>query len=974
AEDTPDTTAAALDALRAAAPLAEDAPDTTTAALDALRAAAPLAEDAPDTTAAALDALRAAAPLAEDAPDTTAAALDAHRAATAVPDEAGETAGEDPLAALLADAASISDEDTDPGQVLASLLSDREGAPDPLADLLAVAAPMAGDTAEPLHWEDRGTGGTVSDASEMPMSIAGDIPNDDPLAGLDDLLAEPAPPAADDDPLAGLDDLLAEPSPPAADDDPLAGLDDLLAEPAPPAAADPLAGLDDLLAEPSPPAAADDPLAGLDDLLAEPAPPAADDDPLAGLDDLLAEPAPPAADDDPLAGLDDLLAEPAPPAADDDPLAGLDDLLGDSGAVPEPEPDALADLDDLLAALGPAPAEPTNPDPAEDDSMSLLDDLLTPPTGGPSATASPVPASPVPATPVPASPVTGAARITAPKPSAEALARPRFRMAIFGDFSGRAASGKMETGTSLAQRRAIELDVDTIEEVIEGFATRLVLPIGPEGRGIEVKLGGLDDLHPDEIVGNCEIFDALKGLRQRLSVPSMAARAVAEMHGWAGEFTTPVLPTHRQSAASSVPADRRLSDFQKLIGDTSGRLTQVSPVEDMIGQIIGPHVVPGPNPEAAALKASVDAAMGAAMKLILHHPEFQAIEAQWRGLDLLARRIETDVKLQIILFDVSAEEIAADLSTSDDLAQTGLFQLLNAPLQEEGGIGFSALFGLYSFEETPPHAELLTRIAQVAAHVEAPFFAAMTPAFLEVDLRDRHPLTARAWDDLRDHEAAGWLGLVTPRFLLRRPYGRKTDPIDAFDFEEFSEQEGLRGMLWANPVLLPAMLLAAEWKADGTKMTLGRQMSMGDMPYHFARDRHGDQVALPCTERNLTEAKTRHVMDRGFMPVVSVRGRDVVRLASFQSLAGSEIAGPWSGPPPARAPSPRASGLDLAMEIKRPPEAGTASAGTATAAVTATVAAADDDLDALLASFGDLDTPADPNEIDAELAALLEGL
>ncbi|MFN4171916.1 MAG: type VI secretion system contractile sheath domain-containing protein, partial [Pseudorhodobacter sp.] len=820
-------------------------------------------------------------------PDTTGAALDALRAAVAVPDEAGETAGEDPLAALLADAASISDEDTDPGQVLASLLSDREGAPDPLADLLAVAAPMAGDTAETLHWEDRGTEGTVSDASEMPMSIAGHIPNDDPLGGLDDLLAEPAPPDADDDPLAGLDDLLAEP---------------------------------------------------------------------------------------------------APPDADDDPLAGLDDLLGDSGAMPEPEPepDALTDLDDLLAALGPPPAEPTSPDSAEDDSMSLLDDLLAPPAGGPSATASPVPASPVPASPVPASPVpatpvpaspaTGAARITAPKPSAEALARPRFRMAIFGDFSGRAASGKMETGTSLAQRRAIELDVDTIEEVIEGFATRLVLPIGPEGRGIEVKLGGLDDLHPDEIVGNCEIFDALKGLRQRLSVPSMAARAVAEMQGWAGEFTTPVLPTHRQSAASSVPADRRLSDFQKLIGDTSGRLTQVSPVEDMIGQIIGPHVVPGPNPEAAALNASVDAAMGAAMKLILHHPEFQAIEAQWRGLDLLARRIETDVKLQIILFDVSAEEIAADLSTSDDLAQTGLFQLLNAPLQEEGGIGFSALFGLYSFEETPPHAELLTRIAQLAAHVEAPFFSAMTPAFLEVDLRDRHPLTARAWDGLRDHEAAGWLGLVTPRFLLRRPYGRKTDPIDAFDFEEFSEQEGLRGMLWANPVLLPAMLLAAEWKADGTKMTLGRQMSMGDMPYHFARDRHGDQVALPCTERNLTEAKTRHVMDRGFMPVVSVRGRDVVRLASFQSLAGSEIAGPWSGPPPARTPSPRASGLDLAMEIKRPPEAGTAPAGTATAAVTATVAAADDDLDALLASFGDLDTPADPNEIDAELAALLEGL
>jgi hypothetical protein len=589
--------------------------------------------------------------------------------------------------------------------------------------------------------------------------------------------------------------------------------------------------------------------------------------------------------------------------------------------------------------------------------MSLLDDLLADPQPARTEAA-------------PAGAQAGVARITAPKPSAEALSRPRFRMAVFGDFSGRAASGKVEIGAALAGRRAIELDVDTVEEVIEGFATRLVLPIGPEGQGIEVKLGGIDDLHPDEIVGNCEIFDALKGLRQRLSVPSMAARAVAEMQGWAGEFTAQAMPTHRHSAASSVPADRRLSDFQKLIGDTSGRLTQVSPVDDMIGQIIGPHVVPGPNPEAEALKASVDAAMGSAMKLILHHPEFQAIEAQWRGLDLLARRIETDVKLQIMLFDVSAEELAADLAATDDLAQTGLFQLLNAPLQEEGGIGFSALFGLYSFEETPPHADLLGRVAQIAAHVEAPFFAAMTPGFMEVELRDRHPLTARAWDGLRDHEAAGWLGLVTPRFLLRRPYGRKSDPIDAFEFEEFSEQEGLKGMLWANPVLLVAILLAAEWKEGGAKMTLGKQMSMGDMPYHFARDRHGDQVALPCTERNLTEARTRHVMDRGFMPVVSIRGRDVVRLASFQSLAGSEIAGPWSGPPPARTPSPRASALDLEVEMPKPEP----DAPVAAPAPTAELAAAEDDLDALLASFGDLDTPADPNAIDAELAALLEGL
>jgi hypothetical protein len=560
---------------------------------------------------------------------------------------------------------------------------------------------------------------------------------------------------------------------------------------------------------------------------------------------------------------------------------------------------------------------------------------------------------------------TGFGRLSAPAPSAAALARPQFRMAIFGDFSGRSARGKMEVGDALATRRAIKLDVDTVERAIEGFATKLVLPIGPEGTGIGVKLGGLDDLHPDELVENVEIFEALKSLRAQLSNPSTAAAAVRDMQSWGGSFTQPAAATHARSQATHIPADMKLSDFQKLIGDTSGQLTQASPIADIIGQIIGPHIVPGPNPEAVALKASVDAAMASLMRLVLHHPNFQALESTWRLLDLLARRIETDGKLTITLYDVSAAELAADLSGSDDLAQTGLFRLLDEPLQE-GTTGFSALFGLYSFEETPPHAELLARLGKIAAHIHAPVFTAMQPGFMEVPMKDRHPLTAKAWDKLRAEPEAAYLGLATPRFMLRRPYGAKTDPIDAFKFEEFTQNEGLRGLLWANPVGLVAILLAQTWQDGGAKMTLGDVMSLDDIPFHFVTDRHGDQVALPCTERNLTEARMQEVLARGYMPVVSIRGRDVVRLASFQSLAGKQITGPWSGAPaarPAPTPAPSLSPLDLEMRIP----AGAEPAPEPAVAV-------EDDLDALLAGFGDMPTGNDPDSIDADLAALLEGL
>lgn len=233
---------------------------------------------------------------------------------------------------------------------------------------------------------------------------------------------------------------------------------------------------------------------------------------------------------------------------------------------------------------------------------------------------------------------------------------------------------------------------------------------------------------------------------------------------------------------------------------------------------------------------------------------------------------------------------------------------------------------------------------------------------MEIPLADRHPLTASAWDKLRQMPEAGYLGLASPRFMLRRPYGKKTDPIDAFDFEEFTQSEGLKGLLWANPTALVAILLAQAWKDGGPKMTLGEVMSLDDIPFQYVNDQHGDQVALPCTERNLTEARTQLVVGRGYMPVVSIRGRDVVRLASFQSLAGEEIVGPWSAPRLART-APDASPLDVAMEVKAQD-------------VAADEPATDDedDLDALLAGFGDIAAPTDPDSIDAELAALLEGL
>ncbi|WP_370281474.1 type VI secretion system contractile sheath small subunit [Pseudooceanicola sp.] len=664
-------------------------------------------------------------------------------------------------------------------------------------------------------------------------------------------------------------------------------------------------------------------------------------------------------------------------AADEDGVGDLDAMLAELGGAEEAEPESGEDdLDALLSDLGggadegaaPAPEEPGATGDGLDDLDALLadldDDKGTAPVAEDGLGTMPAEVGSgdgqaAPANPAPVQSPFGT--ISAARPDRAGLDRRRFRMAVFGDFTGRAGRGLCAIGDDLAARRAIPLDVDTIDEVIEGFSTTLTLPIGKDGAGIDVRLAELDDLHPDELYDKVAIFDALSGLRQQLGTGSMAAKAAERLAAWGAAHDTPVrLP--KRSASTSVPAGMRLSDFQRLIGDTTPREAAQGPADALIARIVGPHVVKAPDAGVAAMQGAVDEALSSAMRLVLHHPDFQAVEALWRSLDMLARRIETDSDLEIVLYDVSAAEIAADLAAQEDLSDSGLFRLLTGVIDPETGAGgFSAMFGLYTFEETPPHAELLARLAQVAAHVDAPFFTALTPAYLETAKEDRHPLVAQAWDALRAMPEANYIGIASPRFLLRLPYGRKSDPCSAFDFEEFTPREGLSGMLWGNPVVLVAILLAAAHKKDGRAMEPGSVMSLGDMPFHYVTDRHGDQVALPCTERNLTSDPVQQSLGRGIMPVVSLKGRNEVRLASFRALGGETIAGPWSGeaPPPRPAPEPQA---EVQLDVAAPPAEDTA--------------AQDADLDDILAAFDDdtTDDAGPEDEMDPELAALLEDL
>ena len=571
------------------------------------------------------------------------------------------------------------------------------------------------------------------------------------------------------------------------------------------------------------------------------------------------------------------------------------------------------------------------------------------------------------------------------------------RIAVLGDFSAGAARGRLETGADLARRKLVPVEFDNLEDALGRLDVKLALPIGEGGDGVEVEFGDLDSFHPDALYRSLPVFAALADLRKRLNATATFAKAAAQVQAMAGGAARPASKTGRRRSRGGAPsAGAKLSDFARLVGYESEVRTDAS-VDQLMKRILGPFVQAAPDPKRDALVATVDAALSDAMRTVLHQSEFQNLEALWRGMDMLLRRVETGPSLQVLLLDMSAEEFAADLSSSSDLSETGLYSLLvDKPSQDKGG-GVSLICGLYQFEATPPHAELLGRMARIAAKANAPFVTSINVETLADRRAEPHPLVVEALQALKGLPEASHLALLAPRFLLRHPYGKRSDPISVFDFEEFTPNDGLRGMLWGHPALIAASLLAAP---------SGQTLTIGDLPFHYVVDADGDQVALPCTERLVNLDSAGRLRSYGISALMAKKGQPELRVAGLESVGGPPIALQAAAKSGARmtvstslrgtiaereaaAAKPKAKGK---APVDAPAEeaADDAAAESADAADADSSASTETSLDDLLASLSDGDAPAgaeagadspadaeapvDDSAMDPDLAALLKSL
>lgn len=472
-----------------------------------------------------------------------------------------------------------------------------------------------------------------------------------------------------------------------------------------------------------------------------------------------------------------------------------------------------------------------------------------------------------------------------------------FCMAILGDFSGRANRGLADVKT-VGDRRAILIDRDNFDDVLAGLKVELRLAT-QEGDPIVLRFSDIDGFHPDRLFEHAA-FRKLRELRARVQNPSTFGQIAQEM-GLSSQQTQ-VSGAHKSSESLvAAPTHARLT-AGSLLDDTieqteaRGAVEQASrksgQVHELAQELAAKYSVAAPDPRQPQFVAAVDRALADVMTAILHNPEFQALEAIWRAIFLLVRRLETGPRLKLFLFDISKAELAGDLTSSTDLESTAVFRLLvEKGVLTAGADPWALVVGNYYFGEDEGDVDVLARMAKVAKRAGAPFLAGAHSRFVGVESlvssphpRDWNQPGIAGWAELRSLPEADFIGLALPRFLLRLPYGEYTSRPETFEFEEFSALPRHEDYLWGNPAFAVALLLAQSFSEAGWEMTVGSVAQVDNLPLHVYKA-DGESVSQPCAEVLLTEDAIERILESGIMPLVSYKGRDSVRIARFQSIA-----------------------------------------------------------------------------------------
>lgn len=287
--------------------------------------------------------------------------------------------------------------------------------------------------------------------------------------------------------------------------------------------------------------------------------------------------------------------------------------------------------------------------------------------------------------------------------------------------------------------------------------------------------------------------------------------------------------------------------------------------------------------------AQIDELLTNQLNEIMHTPDFQDLEASWRGLNYLVMNTETGVSLKLRLLNITKAELLSDLEKASEFDQSHLFKKV---YEEEygtfGGHPYGLLVGDYEFGRHPQDMALIEKISNVAAAAHAPFISAANTklfdmgSFTEIgNPRDLAKIFESAelikWRSFRESEDSRYVTLVLPHILMRLPYGPDTLPVEEFNFVEDVDGKDHEKYLWGNSAYALGQRITeafAKYKWCAAIRGVEGGGLVEGLPAHTFKTDEGDIALKTPTEIALTDRREKELNDLGFVALVHCKDTD----------------------------------------------------------------------------------------------------
>jgi type VI secretion system protein ImpC len=295
--------------------------------------------------------------------------------------------------------------------------------------------------------------------------------------------------------------------------------------------------------------------------------------------------------------------------------------------------------------------------------------------------------------------------------------------------------------------------------------------------------------------------------------------------------------------------------------------------------------------------AELDRKLSLQIDDIMHHPNFQKMEAAWRSLKFLVERTDFKKNIKIDIIDASKEEVATDFEDAPETIQSGLYKhVYTSEYDTPGGEPYAALVSNFDFDSGPSDISLLQNVSKVSAACHCPFLGSASPKFFGkqtiqdlTKIEDLHNYMEKSeflkWNSFRQTEDSRYVGLMLPRFMLRLPYGPDTIPVRDFNYTENVKGPEHEKYLWGNASFAFAANMVRSYVDNGWCVQIRGPESGGkveDLPVHIYDVGKGNQMKIP-TEVLIPETREFEFAQEGFIPLSFYKNRNYACFFSANS-------------------------------------------------------------------------------------------